>query len=307
MNSIGVAKFNLLNKTELNIEGISLQSANLNDIAAIVADTLGMERSVILVTDVQGDTLTLDILKEDIDTYNILARKDELLHRLSELQGVGVTKKTSISSRGMLGWLALDYGKTRAALKRSEKIAEEIRQRLSKRAIVFSTGFEVANGQIKDTNATAIQQSLEEAGYSVTLGPILRDDELLITASLRQAVEDGYGLIITTGGVGAEAKDHTVEAVLTLDPEAATPYICKYQKGTGRHHKDGVRIAAGQVSETLIVALPGPNDEVKSSLDVLVEDLRSNSSKHILAEDIATSLRKRLRENMDHQGNNQTI
>lgn len=296
-----MAEFDLLRKTELRIQGIALRNANLNEIAAVVADMLGIDHNSVLVTDVQGDTLAIDILESSLDAYDILGKKDELLQRLSKLPGVGTTQETSICSEGMLGWIALDDSKARPALKRAEGIAEEIRQRLSKRAIVFSTGFEVASGQVKDTNTPTIGRRLEAEGYSVTSRPTLRDDELLIAANLRQAADDGYSLVITTGGVGAEVKDRTIEAVLALDPEAATPYICKHQQGTGRHLKDGVRIAVGQASDTLIVALPGPNDEVKSSLNVLVKGLASGSSKHILAMDIATVLRKRLQQKTKHQ------
>jgi len=297
-----VARFDLLRKNELRIQGIALQNANLNEIAAVVADMLGLDHNSVLVTDVQGDTLAIDILESSLDAYDILGKKDELLQRLSRLPGVGTTQETSICSEGMLGWIALDDSKARPALKRAEGIAEEICLRLSRRAIVFSTGFEVASGQVKDTNTPTIGRRLEAEGYSVTSRPTLRDDELLIAANLRQAADDGYSLVITTGGVGAEVKDRTIEAVLALDPEAATPYICKYQQGTGRHLKDGVRIAVGQASGTLIVALPGPNDEVKSSLNVLVKGLASGSSKHILAMDIATVLRKRLQHKTRHRG-----
>jgi molybdenum cofactor synthesis domain-containing protein len=293
-----VAEFDLLRKTELKIEKISLQNANLNEVADTVASILKMDRNDILVTDVQGNALTIDILRRSIDANNILGKKEELLQRLSTVPGVTITKETSICSEGMLGWIGLNSGKAKSALKRSEKMSRGILERLAKRAIVFSTGFEVANGQVKDTNTPSISQRLKGKGYSVTLGRTLRDDEFLIAANLRQAVADGYGLVITTGGVGAEEKDHTVEAVLALDPEAATPYICKYQKGTGRHHKDGVRIAVGQILETLIVALPGPNDEVRLSLDVLVEGLVSGLRKDILAERIANSLRNKLQEKM---------
>jgi len=85
---------------------------------------------------------------------------------------------------------------------------------------------------------------------------------------------------------------------LSLDPCAATPYICSFEKGTGRHAKDGVRIAVGRVAEALIVALPGPNDEVLSSMDVLVRGLGSHLDKHALAEEIAINLREKLREKM---------
>jgi molybdopterin biosynthesis enzyme MoaB len=109
---------------------------------------------------------------------------------------------------------------------------------------------------------------------------------------------DGYGLVVTTGGVGAEAKDQTIEALLALDPDAATPYTCRFQIGTGRHTKDGVRIGVGEVSETLIVALPGPNDEVKLGLEELIKGLKSHLNKQMLAENIARILRAELREKM---------
>jgi molybdenum cofactor synthesis domain-containing protein len=246
--------------------------------------------------------MTLDILKKCIDAYKIVGKKDELLKKLSKLPGVSITENTSICSDGMLGWIALDDKRAEEALKRSEEMAEDIHRKILKRVIVFSTGFEVKSGQIRDTNMDTIVHRLEAEGYSVTRGAILRDDELHIASNLRQAVDyGGYGLVITTGGVGAEDKDRTIEAVLALDPEAAAPYICKYQEGTGRHIKDGVRIAVGKTSETLIVALPGPNDEVKSSLEALVRGLKSELDKNVLAENIASNLRKGLRKKMAHR------
>ena len=98
--------------------------------------------------------------------------------------------------------------------------------------------------------------------------------------------------------MGAEAKDRTIEALLKLDPEAATPYVCMFEPGTGRHEKDGVRIGVGRASGTLIVALTGPNDEVKRSLEVLVRGLESELVKNELAEEIARNLRAMLRERM---------
>jgi molybdenum cofactor synthesis domain-containing protein len=292
---------NLLEKTELWIERISLRDANLNEIASTVADTLGMEHGEVLVTDVQDHHVTLDILRQTVDPHLVVGKQDELLKSLGRLPGVNITEETSIHSNGILGWIAFDRDEATEALGRSERMVEEIRLNLSKRAIVFSTGHEVATGQIKDTNTPAITETLEAEGYVVKRGPTLKDDKVLIAGNLRQAVyDDGYALIITTGGVGAEDKDHTVEAVLSLDPTAATPYICTFEKGKGRHTKDGVRIGVGQVEDALIVALPGPNDEVRMSMEVLVKGLESKPDKHALAEEIAASLRHKLREKMKH-------
>lgn len=194
---------NLLEKTELWIKKISLQDANLTDIAFTVADTLGMEHSEVLVTDVQDQHVTVDVLRQTVDPHLVVGKQDELLQNLARLPGVSITRETSIHSNGMLGWIAFDRDEATEALIRSEKMVEEIRLNLSKRAIVFSTGHEVATGQIRDTNTPTISEALETEGYVVKAGPTLKDDKVLIAGKLRQAVyEDGYALIITTGGVG---------------------------------------------------------------------------------------------------------
>ncbi len=295
-------QWDLLNKTELVIEPICLRKANLNSIAAAVAIVLGMERSHVLVVDYREGTLTLDIIKKHVDAHDIVGRKAELLHRLAGLPGVEIPETAAVRSHGMLGWIALDGHEVRQCLERSEAAAKEIVQRISRRVIVFSTGTEVAHGLIEDTNRPVIEQRLAEKGYEVTQGKTLEDDETFIAARLRQAIEGhGYGLVITTGGVGAEDKDHTVEAILRLDPDAATPYLCRFEKGTGRHIKDGVRIAVGCVHDTLIVALPGPNDEVRVGMDALVSGMAVGLDKHDLAGEIAGRLRAILQEKMKHR------
>jgi molybdenum cofactor synthesis domain-containing protein len=295
-----VEEFNLLQKTELRIEGIELEGANLNAVAEVVADVLGLDRDEVLVTDALNCAVTIDILRSTVDAYNLVGKQEELLARLAGLPGVGISPDTSICSEGMLGWIALDETEAREALERSRQMAAEIEARIARRAMVFSTGFEVSSGQIEDTNQPTIAGRLEAEGFSVTLGPALKDDKDFIAGQLRQAVDRGYGLIVTTGGVGAEAKDQTIEALLALDPEAATPYIARFEKGVGRHVKDGVRVGAGLVHGTLIVALPGPNDEVKRGLDVLIPGLESSVDTKVLAETIARDLRQDLRKKMKH-------
>jgi len=294
-----MTEFDLLNKTELRIERIQLQNANLNDVASVAAEILELHPSEVLVTDVVNDILSLDILRQNINAYSLIGKQRSLFEALGRLPGVIVTQETSICSEGMLGWIALDEVEAGNSLKRSEKISEEIRRQISKRALVISTGTEVQHNQIIDTNKPYIANKLEEIGFNVTLGPTLNDDLNFITGYLRQAVSSGgYGLIVTTGGVGAELKVCTVEALLALDPKAATPSTCRFEIGTGRHAKDGVRVGVAEVSGTLIVALPGPNDEVRKGLKALLEGLSEKLDKGRLAEEIAAVLRNDLRKKM---------
>jgi molybdenum cofactor synthesis domain-containing protein len=295
-------KHDLLRKTELKIEKIFLQNANLTDLAARTAEILGLEQNEVLVVDYRDASLNLDILNTCVNAYHIVGKKQQLLDGLDKLPGVFVSAETSVFSDGMLGWIAMDQEPAVRALRRSEQMASEILKNISRRVMVFSTGTEVAGGQIEDTNTPTIAQHFSDAGYKVTMGETLKDDRLFIAAKLREAAEyGGFGLIVTTGGVGAEDKDHTVEAIIDLDSDAATPYICHFQAGTGRHVKDGVKIAVGHYNDTLIVALPGPNDEVKASLGILAEGLEDGLDQHVLAENLAGNLREMLRKKIAHR------
>jgi len=292
-------KSNLLQKTELKIDPIYLQSANLTHIAAAAADVLGLSAEEVLVVDYQYRVLVLDILNTCVNADKIVGQKAALLKSLAALPGVSITDETSVYSNGMLAWIALDERAAVEGLKNSGQLVAEIRQNIVKRAAVFSSGAEVAHSEIEDTNTPAIKAHLETNGFKVSPAGILPDDRIIMAARLREAAElGGYGVIITTGGVGAEAKDQTVEAIQELDPDAAAPYICRFEIGTGRHVKDGVRIAVGCFRDTTLIALPGPNDEVLASLGPMLDGLNNKAKKQTIAEAIAANLRDILHRKM---------
>lgn len=295
-------ELNLLEKTELWVEDISLNGTNLTDIASVVAETLNLEREEVLVVDVRDHHITLDILRRTIQARDIAGKEEEILDRLARLPGVHLGEDARIHSEGILGLIALPPEEVEETFRRSERMVEEIRARVARRVKVFPSGFEVRGGMIRDTNSPMIAEEFKRRGYNVATGSTMDDDEDSIGMHLLRAVEEGYGLVITTGGVGAEDKDRTVEGLLRVDPTAATPWIVKYQKGSGRHQKAGVRIAVGVVGETTIIALPGPNDEVKVALEVLFRELPHQPGKTVLAERIAGALREVLKaKNQAHE------
>jgi molybdenum cofactor synthesis domain-containing protein len=163
---------------------------------------------------------------------------------------------------------------------------------------VLSTGAEVADGYVRDTNWATITGVLTPDGFACEQRGTVRDDAELIAGSIRMCVEAGFGLVVTTGGVGAEDKDRTVEAVQLLDPGAHTPYLCRFEAGHGRHVKDGVRIAVGGFRGARIVSLPGPNDEVTVAVAVLRDGLTAGWPPATLAEALAEALRQVLRDRM---------
>ena len=286
-------EYRLLEKTELWISPLELAEADLEACARAAARALNLSPEEIMVTDAAGDRLTLDILVPTIQPEKIVARKEALLEALRKVPGVKITGETEIHSDGILGLISLDEKTGQEVLERSRSMAEEVSERVRRRAKIFSTGQEVLAGHIRDTNTPYLLKSLEKEGFDVARGPTLEDETQTIARAFCHAAEDGYGLVISTGGIGAEGKDQTLEALEKLDPHAVMPYILRFQKGQGRHHKDGVRIGVGVMAQTLFVCLPGPHDEVRLAWPVLKGGMQQRWGKENLAEALANVLRKK--------------
>ncbi len=286
-------EYKLLEKTELWISPVILEGADLGACAQAVGQALGLKEGEILVTDALDDRLTLDILTPTVQAVQIVARQEAVLNALSKVQGMILSDETTVHSEGILGLISLDEATGEEVLNRSLEMRGELVRRIARRALVIGTGPEVAGGQIKDTNTPYLVQALTEAGYEADAGPVIEDRRKSIAHAFRMAVESAYGLIVTTGGVGAEGKDQTVEALLEVAPNASTPYVLKFRRGQGRHQKDGVRLGVGRWEHALMVCLPGPHDVVRLLWPVLKEGLLANREPEKLAGSLADTLRRK--------------
>ena len=98
---------------------------------------------------------------------------------------------------------------------------------------------------IEDTNSPFLLQVLAQLGYRAeSRGSIMRMTPASLPTKLSDAAERGFGLVITTGGVGAEAKDCSVEALTNVDPQAATPWIVKFRPALAVMSKTGFALAS---------------------------------------------------------------
>lgn len=293
---------NLLEKTELWINHITLNDVNLTELADTVASVLGLQKGEVMVVDVRPQHITFDVLVQEIPQENFLGKEKAILNALQEIQGVTLYEDTYIHSNGILGQICANLSdeQEKELLNTVDSMTSEIRNNVLHRAIVFPTGFELQQGLIEDTNTPYIKRLLENEGYKVTIGEIMSDDLYDIKEKLEDALNRGFGLLVTSGGVGAEDKDKTVEAIHSIDETAATPYIVKFKKGTGRHVKDGVRIGVGAEGLSTMVSLPGPHDEVELAMPVLIKGLRENWDKVHLAECLAGVLANKWKTKIHH-------
>ena len=290
---------NPFSKSELFISGLALDGVNLDDIAVVVAKELDLPENEVLVVDAREDLLTLDVLNSEIAVERIAGRAAELLEAIARVPGVKVLADAEIHSEGVLGLVNLPAENAASLPAAMTALDRQIRANVARRALVLPTGTEIIDRQVKDTNTPFLVELLKSEGFSADAGPAVADDMDSMIGALSEAILKGYGLVVTTGGTGAESKDHVVEAILALDPSAATPYVVHYHRGQGRHAKDGVRLAVGRVELTTFVALTGPHREVRLAAPVMLRGLKDGTDQNQLAEDMANLLRTEL---MAHRG-----
>ena len=286
-------KLELFEKREIWVKPVRMRNVDLDAVAEKVSKILNLRKREVMVVDVREDVLTLDIMRDAVEAQDIIGKKEALLRALAEVPGVTLTPDTTIHSEGILGLIDIDDQKVaKKVLKRMEGMGRQISERIQKRAVIFSSGSEIQNGLIQDTNTPYIRKRLTEEGFTVTTGIVLDDNTESIAPALAAATNEGFGIIVTTGGVGAEHKDRMIEALQALDPNAATPYIMRYEKGTGRHEKDGVKIGVAHLSPSFIVALPGPHEEAKIGIEAIIEGLKRGLDREALAAYLAERLIK---------------
>ena len=284
----------LLDKSEVWLHGIHLDQANLPDIAMAAAEVLGIAPDKVFVTDVREGLIVLDILAPRVDLASVTGKQDALLEAVGRVAGVAVDCDASVHSEGIMGVIGTPREQVSGYLAGAAQIKRQLTDYAARRIAVVSTGTEMLAGQVEDTNLAAVRDIMGSAGYEVEFGGIAGDSEREIAGLVARLSGEGFGLIITTGGVGAEAKDRTIEAIAMLDPQLKTAELARYAKGQGRHVKDCVRIAMANLGWSMIVSLPGPTHEVKLALLVLRDGLAIKLDLASLLEAMAEPLRATL-------------
>ncbi|MGC3000000.1 MogA/MoaB family molybdenum cofactor biosynthesis protein [Streptomyces sp. G35A] len=146
---------------------------------------------------------------------------------------------------------------------------------MSYRALVVTASNRAAAGVYEDKGGPLIAEGLGRLGFAVD-GPRVVPDGDPVEAALRAGADDGYDVIVTTGGTGISPTDRTPEATRrVIDHEV--PGIAEAIRAYGRDQVPTAALSrglAGVAGRTLIVNLPGSSGGVKDGLAVLQPLLR---------------------------------
>ncbi|MDN3352419.1 MogA/MoaB family molybdenum cofactor biosynthesis protein [Actinomadura sp. DC4] len=143
------------------------------------------------------------------------------------------------------------------------------------RALAVTVSNRASAGVYEDTSGPVLVERLRSLGFEVS-GPVVIPDGDRVEEVLRDAVSQGYAVVVTSGGTGLTPMDLTPEMTRRVI-EREVPGIAEAIRLTGRDKVPTAILSrglAGVAGRTLIVNLPGSRGGVKDGMDVLAGVLR---------------------------------
>ena len=140
------------------------------------------------------------------------------------------------------------------------------------RAVVVTVSDGVAHGVREDRSGDAVQRLLSEQGIEVAQRKVTPDELSEIERVLRELVDSGIELVVTTGGSGLGPHDVTPEATGSVI-ERSAPGLAELMRSAGMKKTPHAALARGLVGtsgRTLIVNLPGSPKGATESLEALL-------------------------------------
>ncbi len=136
------------------------------------------------------------------------------------------------------------------------------------RALVLTISDSAAAGKRQDLSGPEARKILVEAGFDVASVEVLPDERADIESRLRRASDEGFLLVVTSGGTGLSPRDVTPEATLAVIdrnvPGIADLMRLESLKITPKAALS--RAVSGIRGSTLIINLPGSLKGVRECL-----------------------------------------
>lgn len=135
--------------------------------------------------------------------------------------------------------------------------------------IICSDG--VAAGEREDTSGKTIAEKLVQHNLSVVLQEVIPDEESVIQTRARQLSEEGFDLVLFSGGTGLSPRDVTPDAIIPL-LDKDVPGIMEAARSYGQERTPYAMLSrgvAGFIGEMLVITLPGSPRGAAETMDAL--------------------------------------
>jgi molybdopterin adenylyltransferase len=116
-----------------------------------------------------------------------------------------------------------------------------------------------SRGQYDDLGGPALRAAAVARGWKILVEKLVPDERRDIQRAIREQVEKGCHLILTTGGTGVAARDVTPEAVREIAQRELPGFgeVMRMESMKINHNAILSRNLAAVVDKTLVICLPG--------------------------------------------------
>jgi molybdenum cofactor synthesis domain-containing protein len=141
------------------------------------------------------------------------------------------------------------------------------------KAAVITCSDGASRGERRDESGPAVLDILHREGYEVASDPIVVPDEIeAIARAITRCVDEGFHLVVTTGGTGISARDVTPEATDRVT-EKKIPGFGELMRATSMKKTPTASLSRAQAAvrkSALIVNLPGSKNGATENLGAIL-------------------------------------
>ena len=141
----------------------------------------------------------------------------------------------------------------------------------SLKVAVITCSDSISNGKGIDKSGEIVVENLKKHHLSVSNKKIISDDFETIQNEAKQLVQDGYQLILFTGGTGLSLRDLTPDAIRPLI-EREVPGVMEAARDYGQQRTPYAMLSrgiAGFIGDSLIITLPGSPKGAEESMQAI--------------------------------------
>ena len=239
------------------------------------AGLLGIKKTSDLIPDCHPLPIEYAAIRHSVDGLNIIIEVEvHTIYRTGvEVEAMHGASITALTIYDMLKPIDKEVEIATIKLVQKKGGKSDFRDKLSftLRCAVVVCSDSVAAGSKQDSAGKAIMQKLQQHGLNTAAYIIIPDEKEAIREKAMALSEDGYNLLLFTGGTGLSPRDVTPEAIEPLLTRSI-PGVMEAARSYGQERMPYAMLSrgvSGFISNTLVITVPGSTRGAEETIDAL--------------------------------------